>query len=411
MLSKKKREQRAKLVADARVITDAIPEGGAMSAEDNAKFDTIMKAADGLKAEIDRLERLEAAEDHLGQRQERRAGREAGSFEDAEAKAEKKKAKALQKSAFNHYLRFGMNDMPAELRAIAVPRFQNALGTGNDAAGGYTVPEGFYGSIEDAQLAFGGMLETAYTFTTTSGNDLPIPTDNDTTNEGAILGENTVVSPQDLTFGAVRLGAHTYTSKIVLVANQLLQDSAFDLNTFLADKLSIRLSRVQNRHFTVGSGASQPLGGANAATLGVSAASATVIAPDECIDLAHSVDPAYRPNARYMMADSTLRDLKKKKDGQGRYLWTSGLAFKEPDTLNGFPYTINQHMAAVATGNKSLMFGDFKKYFIRRVAGLMVLRLVERYADANQTGFVAFQRCDGNLIDAGTHPLKYLQNA
>ena len=112
-----------------------------------------------------------------------------------------------------------------------------------------------------------------------------------------------------------------------------------------------------------------------------------------------------------MMADSTLKIVKKLKDSQNRYLWMSGLAFKEPDTINGYPYTINQHMPAATTTLKSLLFGDFSKYFIRRAGGVMLMRLVERYADYNQTGFVAFQRADGNLVDAGTHPVKYLQQA
>jgi HK97 family phage major capsid protein len=68
-------------------------------------------------------------------------------------------------------------------------------------------------------------------------------------------------------------------------------------------------------------------------------------------------------------------------------------------------------MAVMATSAKSILFGDFSKYWIRRVAGVQVLRLTERYADFNQTAFIGFQRWDGNLIDAGTHPLKYFANA
>jgi HK97 family phage major capsid protein len=113
-------------------------------------------------------------------------------------------------------------------------------------------------------------------------------------------------------------------------------------------------------------------------------------------------------NARFMFADSTLKVLKKKKDGDGQYLWSSGVAIKEPDRIGGYPYVINQSMDAIGSGKKPIMFGDFAKYYIRRVAGADVLRLTERYADYNQTGFLAFQRWDGNLVDAGTNPLKHL---
>lgn len=404
MRSKKLREQRAKLIADARTLTDAVPTGETMSAEVEQQFDTMMAQADKLKAEIDKMERLDTVEASLSDRLERRAGLDGISTDEAAAQA------AAEGAAFRAYMRGGFSAMSEEQRALATPRFQAAQGTGAGTSGGYTVPEGFYGQLISAELAFGGMIEAAFVFDTDTGNPLPIPTDNDTANEGVIIGENTQATEQDVTFGATTLNAHTYSSKLVRVANQLLQDSAFNLEAFLASKLGTRLARVQNRHTTVGSGASQPTGAVNASTLGVTAASASAIAADELIDLEHSVDPAYRMNARYMMADSTLKAIKKLKDGEGRYLWTSGLAFKEPDSINGHRYVINQHMAAIGTGNKPMLFGDFTKYWIRRVRGVQVLRLTERYADYNQTGFLAFQRLDGNLIDAGTNPIKHLIN-
>lgn len=402
MSSKKLREQRAKLVADARAVIDAVPDGQSPSAEVNAKFDEIMKAADLLKEQIDRIEGLEAAEANLGELRQRRAGREGISEDQAQAQI------AVEGAAFNAYLRNGMNNLSDEHRAVAQQRFQAAQGTGSSTAGGYTVPEGFYGQIVSAELAYGGMMSVAYVFDTTTGNPLPIPTDNDTSNEGQILGENTQTGTQDMIFGAVTLNAHTYSSKLVLVSNQLLQDSAFNLDGFLSAKFGDRLGRIGNRHFTVGDGASKPTGVVTASTAGLTAASAAAISPDELIELEHSVDPAYRMGARYMFADSTLKALKKMKDGEGRYIWQSGVALKEPDTINGYGYTINQHMAAFGAAAKPVIFGDLKKYFIRRVGGIQVLRLTERYADYNQTGFLAFQRMDGQLIDAGTHPVKHL---
>lgn len=307
-----------------------------------------------------------------------------------------------------------MGGLSAEERELALPRFQNAQSTGSNTGGGYTVPTGFYDELMDAEKAYGGMLETAFVFDTSTGNSLPIPTDNDTSNSGAILSENTQVGNQDVTFGAVTLNAYTYTSKLVLVSNQLLQDSAFNLDGFLSNKLGTRIARAINTHFTTGDGSSKPTGAVTAATLGATGANgetASVIF-DDLIELEHSVDPAYRKGARYMMSDSSLKIIKKLKDSQGRYLWMPGMPIaKEPDTINGYQYTVNQDMPAMATSAKSVLFGDFSKYFIRRVAGVQVLRLTERYADYNQTGFLAFQRWDGNLVDAGTHPLKYFANS
>lgn len=409
MTVKELREKRAKLVADARVLFDSIkadtPEADAKEAE--GKFDTMMAEADSIKIQIDRAERLEASEGHLNERQTHAARARGISVE------QQQDEDLLQNDAFSTYLRGGMSALTEDQRRIASPRFQAAQSTGSNTAGGYTVPQGFYGQMESAELAYGGMLEAAFVFDTDSGNQLPIPTDNDTSNSGAILQENVQAGQQDVTFGMVPLNAYTYTSKIVLVSNQLLQDSAFNLDSFLAEKLGTRIARATNVHFTTGDAASKPNGVVTASTLGrtgTTGQTATIIW-DDLIELHHSVDPAYRRNARFMMADSTLKAIKKLKTGDGQYLWQSGVALKEPDTIDGKPYTINQDMAAMATSAKSVLFGDFKKYFIRRVKGVQVLRLVERYADFNQTGFVAFQRWDGNLVDAGTHPLKYYANA
>jgi len=409
MTVKELREKRAKLVADARTLFDSInantPEAEAKETE--AKFDTMMAEADDLKAKIDRAERLEASEAHLAQRQAASAAARGISID------EQQDEDLIEQEAFSTYLRGGMTALTADQQQIATRRFQAAQSTGSQTGGGYTVPQGFYAQMESAELAYGGMLEAAFVFDTDSGNQLPIPTDNDTSNSGAILQENIITPEQDVTFGMVPLNAYTYTSKLVRVSNQLLQDSAFNLDAFLANKLGTRIARATNAHFTTGDGASKPTGVAFVSTLGKAGATGQTltIVWDDIIDLHHSVDPAYRRNGRFMMADSALKIIKKLKDGEGRYLWQSGVALKEPDTIDGKPYTINQDMAAMAASAKSMLFGDFSKYWIRRVRGVQVLRLTERYADYNQTGFVAFQRWDGNLVDAGTHPIKHYANS
>jgi HK97 family phage major capsid protein len=412
MAVKDMREQRAKLVADARALYDSINDKTPASEakEIETKFDGMMEEADGLKAKIDREERLESSEKNLGERQ-RISAQVRNISVDEVAEGEN-----LEAGAFRSYLRNGMGGLNEDERRLALPRFQNAQSTGSNTAGGYTVPTGFYDQLMDAEKAYGGMMDpgVGFVFDTDSGNALPIPTDNDTSNSGSILSENTQVGNQDVTFGAVTMNAYTYTSKQVLVSNQLLQDSAFNLDGFLSNKLGVRIARALNTHFTTGDGSSKPTGAVTAATLGATGASGETASLifDDLIELEHSVDPAYRKTARFMFADSTLKAIKKLKDTQGRYLWSPGLAIAgEPPTINSFQYTVNQDMAVMATSAKSILFGDFSKYWIRRVAGVQVLRLTERYADFNQTAFIGFQRWDGNLIDAGTHPLKYFANA
>lgn len=279
-------------------------------------------------------------------------------------------------------------------------------------AGQYTIATGFVANLEMALLAFGGMRQVAETMRTTSGNNMPWPTTNDTSNEGAILAENTAVSEQDITFGQVVFYAHKYSSKLIQVPVELLEDSAFDLASEIGRMLGERLGRITNRHFTVGTGAGQPEGIVPGSTLGVTAASATAITADELLGLVHSVDPSYRTAAGFMLHDGILLHLRKLKDGNGQYLWASAMQAGAPDRLCGYPLTVNQHMqATVSTGTKTIVFGQLSKYKIRDVAGVRLVRLNERYADADQVGFLAFSRHDGHLLDAGVAPVKHMLQA
>ena len=286
-------------------------------------------------------------------------------------------------------------------------------------SGAYMIAPLFVNTIEMSLLAFGGMRRTSTILRTATGAQLPYPTCNDTGNVGALIGENTAVSEQDVSLGVVNLQAYKYTSKMVQVPTELLEDSAFDLSAWLAPVLAERIARIQNTHFTTGDGASKPNGIVTAASSGKTAASASAITFDEVIELFHSVDPAYRdlPGAAWMFNDGTLKALRKLKDGNGNFLWYSGLDRGEmmqggpPPSILGKPYTVNQDMAAIASSAKTMLFGALSKYIIRDVASVRIMRLVERYAEYDQQAFVMWMRSDGNLLDSGTDPVKYLQQA
>ena len=282
-----------------------------------------------------------------------------------------------------------------------------------DSAGGYTIPEGFVFELERALLAFGGMRQVSSVIRTDSGNDLPWPTVNDTSNAGAILAENTQVSEQDVTFGSLTLGAYKYTSKLVRVSEELMQDSAFNLAQVLGSLLGERVARILNTHFTTGSGSGQPNGVVEASPVGKTCASASAITASEIIDLFHSVDPSYRDGDRsvFMMNDSTVAAVRKLTDDQGQFLWQTGMQAGVPDRLYGRRVVVNQDVADIAAGSLPAIFGDLSLYKIRDVRSVRLRRLVERYADYDQQGFVAFSRHDGNLLNAGTNPVKLLKMA
>lgn len=312
--------------------------------------------------------------------------------------------------AFDAYLRRGSSQLNHEQRSILDKNEFRDLSVGTNTAGGYTVPQGFAERITDAMKAFGGMLEVANVINTESGQPLIWPTADDTGNVGAILAENTAAPIQDVTFGQKTLSAYMYTSKMVKVSFQLLNDSAFDLNAWLPEKFAQRIGRAINAHFTNGTGGGvQPAGLVPGLTVGKTGATGQTltVTGDDLIDVIHSIDPAYRnARSRWMMADSSVKVARKLKDTTGQYLWQPGLTAGSPDTLIGYPVTINQDMPVMAANAKSIAFGDFNAaYVIRRVQGVGVKRFDERFADALQVGFLSFARYDGVVDDSSAAKL------
>lgn len=229
---------------------------------------------------------------------------------------------------------------------------------------------------------------------------------------GRILtsGTDATTNSTDLGFGQKTLTAYTYTSDVIKVDNALIQDSAFDLGALITEAMGIRFGRIQNEHYTTGTGTNQPQGvtvGAGTFNTGVAA---TAITADNLLDLLHSVNSAYRKGAKYTMNDLTLAAIRKLKDGQGRYIWQMGDISKgAPDSIWGYQYVTNDDLADIAASAKSVGFGNFSRYIIRNVAQPLIIRLTERYAEFNQTAYVGFMRTDGKLLNAGA--VKFLVHA
>lgn len=283
-----------------------------------------------------------------------------------------------------------------------------ALSSITSVDGGALVFPSFVRQIETNMLAFGGMRQVAETIRTTTGERMTWPTVDDTTNTGEQLGENVEGNDADPDFGGVAWDAYKFSSKAVKVPYELLEDTAFDLPGRIGAMLGERLGRITNTRFTTGSGANTAKGILTAAGT-KAAASASAIAWDDLFKLYHDIDPAYRMGASWMMHDAIALQLRLLKDGQSRFMWQSGVTEGMPDRILGLPISINQDMDnTIASTKKTVLFGQLSKYKIRTVNGIRLRRLDERYAEKDQTGFIAFVREDGNLLDAGTDPVKAL---
>jgi HK97 family phage major capsid protein len=429
------RGERARIWEEAQSLHRlALAEKRSLTAEEEEQWDRLNKRVDDLKARIDREERIMAIEQELNEPTSEPVAKRSQPFtEERETRGQLAYDEPLKlpeskeyNNAFRSYLRHGFGGMRPEQRAVLQPHFgageeTRALGTTSAAVGGALVPQEFYRRLLDAMLAYGGMRQARTTkIETSSGATMPIPTVDDTGNVGAILAENTAVGELDMAFSAVNLGAYMYTSRLVRVSLQLLQDSAFPMDSWLPGKLGERLGRITNTHFTSGTGSGQPRGilaATGGSTLGAAGAtgSSTTITFGKIVELEHSVDPAYRGNAQWMFHDTTLRALKQIQGPDSALIWLPGLAVQAPDTILGYPYVINQDVPQMAADAKSILFGDFSYYFIRDVMDLRILRLEERYADFLQVGFLAFMRSDGVFAnpDGGSanSPIKHYTNS
>jgi HK97 family phage major capsid protein len=116
-------------------------------------------------------------------------------------------------------------------------------------------------------------------------------------------------------------------------------------------------------------------------------------------------------NGKWMFKDSTLKAIRKLEDTEGHLIWQPEMVSAAPATILGYQYVINQDMDAIGAGAKSVLFGDFSNYVIRYAGPERLVVLNERYAELDQVALVLIQRVDAMLMDAGTHPIKYLIHA
>jgi HK97 family phage major capsid protein len=437
-------EKRQRLSVQLRELVDkAHAEKREFTAEENEVFERLHKEDTSLRASIERISKVEAIEKELGESRGRQSDspppfREDGRKHQSQeqeymsglegfrtwllAGSTRRRTITPEQIAHARSVGFDPNQRDIELlMPMEVPHSINeakamqyrAMGVSTGPGGLFGVPNELMRPLEVALLTFGGMRQVATIIRTDTGATLPIPMTNDTTNVGEIVAENTTVTSQDLALTQLNLGAFKYSSKMVLVSIELMQDNAINLASFLGEALGTRIGRITNNHFTTGTSGAQPVGIVTAATAGKTSATSqqNTILVDDLIDLEHSVDPAYRASAKFMMHDSTLKAIKKLKDTSGRPLFLPGISSSAPDTILGYPFVINQSMGVLGTTIKSILFGALDKYLIRDVRGIELLRLDERFAEFGQVAFLAFARFDGNLLNAGTNPVKYFINA
>lgn len=334
------------------------------------------------------------------------------------AEENEKVRKEKYNKAFTKFMVHGGEGLNAEEKKTLSQGQVSIKGTSpqttTDSAGGYTVPEGWLGELDVARQAIGSVRQAARILTTATGNTIPYPKVDDTGTDAELQTEGSAITVADMTFTNVNIGAYTMGT-LAKVSYQLETDTDVPLQMVLNDLFGERVARKENSYFTSGTGSSQPHGVTAVATTGTNTTTKDVIVVDDVYNLIHSVDPAYRynPKAGFMFHDNILKILKKLSVGSGddRPLWVPSFRDGEPDRIDGRQYWINQNMVSdITAGGKVMLYGDFNKFLIRQVgSGVVMQRLVERYADELNIGYVAHLRVDSRLV--GTSGcIKYMYN-
>lgn len=308
-----------------------------------------------------------------------------------------------QRQVFDEFMRRGAQDLSTEQRKILAEMRAQSVGTNEQ--GGYTVPKEFQARIVEQMKAYGGLAGISRILTTSDGRTIEWLTADSTSEVGELVGENQAATEADTAFGIANLGAKKLSSKVIRVSNELLQDSAIDIEGYLADRIAERIGRAEAKFLVQGTGTGspqQPKGLEVSVTGTTTATTAGKVDWKDINALIHAIDPAYRGagNTRLLFNDNTFRVLKELEDAQKRPLWLPSIAGVAPSTILGYQYAIDQGVADIGTGKKFLYFGDFNRFIVRRVSYMTLKRLVERYAEFDQVGFLAFHRFDCALEDA-----------
>jgi HK97 family phage major capsid protein len=380
------REKRAKAWEAAKAFLDTKHgTDGMVSAEDTATYDKMEADVVALGKEIERLEKQEALDRELSKPLNT----------PLTAKPAVPGADTKTGRASDEYKKAFWNVMRSKNPHYDI---RSALEVGDDSEGGYLVPDEFERTFVQSLEEENIFRKLAKIIQTSSGDrKIPVVTTHGT---ASWLDEEELYPDTDEVFGQTSIGAYKLGT-FIKVSDELLNDSVFDLPSYISTEFARRIGSKEEEAFFVGDGSGKPTGifaATGGAQLGVTTAGATAITVDEVIDLFYSLKSPYRKKAVFVMNDSTVKAIRKLKDGQGQYLWQPSLTAGTPDTILNRPVYTSAYVPTIEAGAKTIAFGDFKYYWIADRQGRSFKRLNELFATTGQVGFMATQRVDGKLI-------------
>jgi HK97 family phage major capsid protein len=412
--------QRLKAWEEGKALLDEVAQrGDGMSAEDTEKWQRINADIDRLDAERDvylTAERRENEAAEIRDAELRDFGEQRVQRRDVEER--QRIAQTLRSMATSPVgsVQLEIDVRPAFeeralIRAGMAPSEARALAwdTGSIASGvPVTTSRTLYQYLEATMAMFRAPTTK---FNTTSGEQMKFPRLAAHAIATQVSGQGTALAGTDPTFASMTMDAYKY-GELVLVANEVISDTGFDVISFLMADIGRALGRKIDTDLVTGSGSGKPNGimtaiaGSGTVVTGGSLLTGTV---ENLIDLQYSVNDAYRDsgNAAWLMKDSSAGVFRKLRDGAGgtvgAFLWEpslfNGIQTGTPDRLFGDPVYRDPNVAAMGSDAKTVAYGDFSAYYIRTVGNVVVERDDSRYFDTDQVAFRGKWRVDGDLID------------
>ena len=369
------REKRNKALDAAKAFLESHrTDKGVLSVEDDATYTKMEADIDALTNEIHRLERQEQREAEMSKPINiPLTSKPSGSM------APEKKGRAS-----DAYKEGMLTALRTNFRQVS-----NILQEGVDADGGYLVPEEYDNRLIKVLNDENIMRKLGHKITTSGDHKINIAS---TEPAAAWIEEGGALQFSDAQFSQILLDAHKLHVAIK-VTEELLYDSAFNLENYIIDEFGKALSNAEEDAFLNGTGVGQPLGLFAATGGGTVYKTVTKLTADDIMNLVYALKRPYRKNSAFIMNDQTIATIRTFKDNNGAYMWQPSYQAGEPDKLLGYPvYT------SPFAPEDAISFGDYSYYNIGDRGTRSFKQLTELFAGNGMIGFVAKERVDGKLI-------------
>jgi len=316
--------------------------------------------------------------------------------------SEEEKARAEHRKAFASYFRKGIEAGLAELEVKA------ALTSSSDPDGGFTVPEELEATI-DRVLATVSAMRGAATVRSIGTDTYKKLTSQGGSTSGWVGEQATRSETTAPTLAQIAINVKEVYA-MPAATQTLLDDSAVDIEAWLADEVGIEFAEEEGQAFISGSGVEEPMGILSYSTVAnasyawgklgyiATGEAAAFTDADKLIDLQHALKSGYRPGSAWMMADSIQAHVRKFKDGEGNYIWRPGLEPDAPDTLLGKPVLVDDNMNTISAGTYPIAYGNFARgYLIVDRIGIRVLR--DPFSSKPYVLFYTTKRVGGGVVN------------